>query len=243
MTLTNISSFFVFLHTFSFLSNNMSVKKNLETIKSKLPAGVTLVAVSKTHPPEAIMEARQAGQVVFGESRPQEMAAKYAALPHDIQWHMIGHLQTNKVKTIAPFVSMIQSVDSEKLLRTIDSEAVKNDRAIDILIQIHIAREESKSGWRYDGLRRFLDRGEWHGMTGVVFRGVMGISTNTDDRQQVMDEFDLLRGYFVQSGRDYFDSRFDTLSMGMSGDWPLAVECGSNMVRVGSAIFGDRDYL
>lgn len=220
----------------------MSVKENIRSTLETLPAGVRLVAVSKTHPTEAIAEAYEAGQRMFGENRPQEMVAKHGLLPKDIEWHMIGHLQTNKVKGIAPFVSMIQSVDSERLLNVINSEAVKNGRTIDILLEIRIAREDTKSGWDINGLRTLLDNGLGRQMPGVVFRGVMGIATNTDDIRLVRDEFRLLKSIHETLRDKYFDSRFDTVSMGMSGDWPIAVECGSNMVRIGSAIFGERNY-
>ena len=206
----------------------MSVADKIASLKASLPSGVTLVAVSKTYPPSAIMEAYEAGQRVFGENRPQELAAKQAELPGDIEWHLIGGLQTNKVKLVAPFVSMIHSAESARLLRFIDREARRNDRVIDVLLEVRIAREESKHGWDEGELERYLRSGEHRSLEGVRFRGLMGVATNTD--------------LFVRWKGEFFDERFDTLSMGMSADYPLAVECGSTMVRIGSAIFGARRY-
>ena len=208
----------------------MSVADKIASLKASLPSGVTLVAVSKTYPPSAIMEAYEAGQRVFGENRPQELAAKQAELPGDIEWHLIGGLQTNKVKLVAPFVSMIHSAESARLLRFIDREARRNDRVIDVLLEVRIAREESKHGWDHRSLE------------GVRFRGLMGVATNTDEKEIVRAEFTRLRDLFVRWKGEFFDERFDTLSMGMSADYPLAVECGSTMVRIGSAIFGARRY-
>ena len=219
----------------------MSITDNIQTLHESLPEGVTLVAVSKTHPAEAVAEAYAAGQRIFGESRPQELRAKYDALPKDIEWHMIGHLQTNKVKYIAPFVALIHSADSARLLATIDAEAAKCGRVIDVLLEIHVAAEESKSGWRPSELNDYLCSGEWRRLRNVRFRGVMGIATNTDDPERIRRDFEALAAYREQLSA-YFEDSFDILSMGMSDDYPLAVECGSTMVRVGSRIFGARDY-
>ena len=219
----------------------LEIACNLSRVRASLPEGVALVAVSKTHPVEAIREAFDAGQRVFGESRPQELCAKHEALPEAIEWHMIGHLQTNKVKYIAPFVRMIQSVDSARLAETIQREAAKCGRTIDILLEIHVAQEETKSGWDIGELKRYLDSAPFAAMPNLRVRGVMGIATNTDDTAIVRRDFDELKRCFDLL-RPYFGAHFDTLSMGMSHDFPLAVECGSTMVRVGSAIFGQRDY-
>jgi pyridoxal phosphate enzyme (YggS family) len=227
----------------------MSVAKNISDVCAALPEGVTLVAVSKTHPPEAIMEAYDAGQRIFGENRPQEMAAKRAALatlpnpPSDIRWHQIGHLQTNKVKLIAPFVDMIHSLDSERLAVEISRRAVESGRVIDVLLEIRIAREESKHGWAWEDLVEWLDSGRWRKLAGVRFRGAMGVATFTSDEAVVRGEFEQLAAMHRELGERYFGADFNVLSMGMSDDYPLAIECGSTMVRVGSAIFGTRQYL
>lgn len=219
----------------------MSVKSQLERVRATLPEGMTLVAVSKTHPVEAIAEAYDAGQRVFGESRPQELRAKYEALPHDIEWHMIGHLQTNKVKYIAPFVTLIHSVDSERLVEVIQAQAAKCGRTIDVLLEIHVAAEESKSGWAIEELRAVVASGLFERLPNVRVRGVMGIATNTDDMERVSADFVQLRIYKEELA-PYFGEQFDTLSMGMSDDYPTAIAAGSTMVRIGSTIFGERDY-
>ena len=219
----------------------MSVKSQLERVRVTLPEGVTLVAVSKTHPIEAIVEAYEAGQRVFGESRPQELRAKYEALPHDIEWHMIGHLQTNKVKYIAPFVAMIHSVDSERLAEAIQVQAAKCNRTIDVLLEIHVAEEESKSGWAIEDLRAAVASGLFERLPNVRVRGVMGIATNTDDMERIVSDFVQLRIYKEELAA-HFGEQFDTLSMGMSDDYPTAIAAGSTMVRIGSTIFGERDY-
>ncbi|MDR2912432.1 MAG: YggS family pyridoxal phosphate-dependent enzyme [Alistipes sp.] len=225
----------------------MSIAENIKQLRDGLPEGVTLVAVSKTHPPEAVVEAWEAGQRDFGENRPQEMVAKRAALaalpePLDgIRWHQIGHLQSNKVRLIAPFVEMIHSVDSARLAREISRQAVLCGRVIDVLLEIRVAREESKSGWVWSELVEWLSGGEWLGLEGIRIRGVMGIATFTDDLEVVRGEFLQLAGWFSELRVGVFGSQFDTLSMGMSGDFPLAVECGATLVRVGSAIFGFRN--
>ncbi len=219
----------------------LEIACNLSRIRASLPEGATLVAVSKTHPAEAIREAFDAGHRIFGESRPQELCAKYEVLPKEIEWHMIGHLQTNKVKYIAPFVRMIQSVDSARLAETIQREAAKCGRTIDILLEIHVAQEETKSGWNVGELKRYVETAAFSSMPRVRVRGVMGIATNTDDERVIRRDFGELKRCF-ELLRPYFGGRFDTLSMGMSHDYPIAVECGANMVRVGSSIFGERDY-
>ena len=210
-------------------------------MRRSLPERVTLVAVSKTHPAELIREAYEAGHRIFGESRPQELREKYEALPKDIEWHMIGHLQTNKVKYIAPFVRLIHSVDSARLAEAIQKEAAKCGRTIDILLEIHVAEEETKTGWNIGELMDYVRTAPFARMPNLCVRGVMGIATNTDDEAVIRRDFGELRRCF-ELLRPYFGARFDTLSMGMSHDYPLAVECGATMVRVGSLIFGERDY-
>ena len=219
----------------------MAIGQVLNHIKASLPEGVTLVAVSKTHPMEAIEEAYAAGQRIFGESRPQELKAKAEALPRDIEWHMIGHLQTNKVRMLMPYVSLIHSVDSERLVREIEKEAARVDRVVDILLEVHVAREESKTGWSGEELESCLATDSWRELRHVRVRGVMGIATNTEDEMVVKGDFEALKGWFDRL-KPLFGERFDTLSMGMSDDYPIAVACGSTMVRVGSKIFGARDY-
>ena len=221
----------------------MAIKDKLAELKASLPAGVRLVAVSKTYPAEVVREAYDAGQRLFGENRPQEMDAKRQQLPADIEWHMIGHLQTNKVTLIAPYVSMIHSVDSAKLLGVINEQALKNNRVIDVLFEVHVAREESKHGWNEGELIAYLRGGEYRQMQGVRFRGLMGVATFTDDGSVVRDEFMRLNGLFSRLRHDFFGRDFDTLSMGMSGDYLQAIACGGNMVRIGSLIFGARNYV
>ena len=219
----------------------MSIKKRLNDILATLPEGVKLVAVSKFHPAERIREAYDAGQRIFGESRPQEMAAKQAQLPADIEWMMIGHLQTNKVKMIAPFVSMISSVDSERLIDEIEKQSAKCERVIDILLEVHVAREETKSGWDIDELRTYLASGALDRMEHVRVRGVMTIASNTDDESIVRGDFERIRAIYDEL-KPRFGEAFDTLSIGMSDDYPVALEYGSTMVRIGTAIFGAREY-
>lgn len=198
--------------------------------------------VSKTHPPELVMEAYEAGQRVFGENRPQEMHSKWGVLPSDIRWHQIGHLQTNKVKLIAPFVEMIHSVDSARLACEIDRQAARVGRVIDLLLEIHIAAEESKEGWQWDELVKWLETDEYRGFANVRFRGVMGVATFTDNSSLVRAEFSGLARRHAELEERFFGAEFDVISMGMSDDYPLAIECGSNMVRIGSLIFGNRNY-
>lgn len=219
----------------------MSIKERLEQIKRGLPEGVSLVAVSKFHPAEHIQEAYDAGQRIFGESRPQEMVAKYEVLPKDICWHMIGHLQTNKVKLIAPFVSLIASVDSDRLTAEIQKQAERLDRTIDILLEVHVADEETKSGWDIGELRAFIASGALSAMPHVRVRGLMTIATNTDDEQIIRRDFQNIKSIFDEL-KPTFGDAFDTLSIGMSDDYLIALEYGSTMVRIGTAIFGARVY-
>ena len=219
----------------------MSVSTQIKYLHESLPSGVRLVAVSKFHPVEALREAYEAGQRIFGESRPQEMTAKQAALPGDIEWHMIGHLQTNKVKMIAPYVALIHSVDSERLVAEIDRCAAKCGRTIDILFEVHLAEEESKSGWNEAEMRAFIESGALAHYPNVRLRGLMTIGTLTDDIELNKREFCALRELFAEL-RSRFGEAFDTLSMGMTSDYREAIECGSNMVRIGSMIFGERIY-
>ena len=216
----------------------MSVANNLSAVLSSLPEGVTLVAVSKYHPIEAIWEAYNAGQRLFGESRVQELMVKYQALPKDIEWQMIGHLQTNKVKYIVPFISLIQSVDSQKLLETIDREAKKCGRVVDCLLEVHVAQEETKSGWEETSLREYLATDSIKQLQNVRIRGIMGMATNTDDSSIIRADFERLKS-LKQELEPIFDSNFDTLSMGMSNDYHIAIDCGSTMVRVGSKVFSE----
>lgn len=219
----------------------MSVKSQIEELHATLPSNVRLVAVSKFHPVEAIREAYEAGQRIFGESRPQELVAKQPQLPADVEWHMIGHLQTNKVKYIAPFVALIHSVDSERLVAEINRQAEKCGRVIDFLFEVHLAQDESKSGWDKEELLDFLRSDRLAHYPNVRPRGVMTIGTLTDDIELNKSEFRTLRALFEEL-RPRFGNQFDTVSMGMSSDYREAIECGSTMVRIGSQIFGSRGY-
>lgn len=219
----------------------MSIKNEIERLRGELPEGVKLLAVSKFHSVEALQQAYDAGQRAFGESRPQELKAKYGVLPKDIEWHMIGHLQTNKIKYIAPFVHLIESLDSVRLAEAIDKEAAKCGRTIDCLLEIHITQEESKSGWDYGELLAFVRGGGFGALPHVRLRGVMGMATFTDDESVVRADFKRLSECFVEL-KEYFGAAFDTLSMGMSDDYLIAIEYGSTEVRIGSTIFGQRVY-
>ena len=215
------------------------VEDNIKSIMGKLPSGVCLVAVSKFHPAEAIMEAYAAGQRCFGENRPQEMMAKAKTLPADIKWHFIGHLQTNKLKMVLPYASMVESVDSLHLLEAIDRWGIENGRVIDILLELHIAAEETKQGFSEDEMLPLLSR-EWRG---VRLRGLMGMATNTDDESVIRADFKKISDFKQLINRDFPALKdFDQLSIGMSGDWPIALEYGATIVRVGTAIFGERVY-
>ena len=222
-------------------SNAMSIESQIKRFQGELPAGVKLLAVSKFHAVEAIVEAYEAGQRAFGESRPQELKQKYEVLPHDIEWHMIGHLQTNKVKYIAPFVHLIESLDSERLAEEIERQAAKCNRVIDCLLEIHVTAEESKSGWDYAELLEFVRRGGFKALPHIRLRGVMGMATFTDDEAVVRADFERLAACKAELA-EYFGEEFDTLSMGMSDDYRLAIEYGSTEVRIGSTIFGERVY-
>jgi pyridoxal phosphate enzyme (YggS family) len=217
----------------------MAIGAKIKELQSSLPQGITLVAVSKFHPVEALMEAYNAGQRIFGESRVQELLAKHDTLPKDIEWQMIGHLQTNKVRQIVPFISLIQSVDSVRLIECINREAERIGRVVDILLEIHVAQEESKTGWDFDELQIFLQSGAMNALKNIRVRGVMGMATNTDNEAIIRADFEQL-GRYKQEIAQFFDEQFDTISMGMSDDYELAIECGSTMVRIGSSIFGNR---
>ena len=220
------------------------VKGNLREVLGNLPAEVNLVAISKFHPNEYIEAAYAEGQRIFGESHEQELARKVESLPKDIEWHFIGHLQTNKVKYIAPYISMIDSVDSLKLLKEINKLADKHDRVVKVLLELHIAEEETKSGFSFDYCRELLEAGEWRTMEHVQICGIMMMASNTDDEQQIAQEFDAAYAFFKEVKEKYFadDDAFCERSWGMSHDYRIAVKHGSNMVRVGTTIFGPRIY-
>lgn len=213
-------------------------------VKSSIPEGVTLVAVSKFHPNEYIEAAYAEGQRVFGESHEQELSKKYDTLPKDIQWHFIGHLQTNKVKYIAPYISMVDAVDSLKLLKEINKQAAKHDRVIDVLLELHIAQEATKYGLTIDVCRQLLDDGEWRNLNNVRICGLMMMASNTDDENQIRSEFIQAADFFDEVKAKYFadSAAFCQRSWGMSHDYKIAVECRSTMVRVGTTIFGPRVY-
>ena len=215
------------------------LEDNLKFILEKLPSGVRLVAVSKFHPAEVVMEAYRAGQRCFGESRPQEFMAKAQSLPGDIVWHFIGHLQTNKLKMVLPYAAMVESVDSEHLLQAIDKWGVENGKVVDVLLEVHIAQEETKQGFSVEELMPLLEK-EWRG---VRLRGLMGMATNTDDESVIRSDFKRIQE-IKRHINDTFPGLkdFDQLSIGMSGDWPLALDYGATIVRIGTAIFGARQY-
>ena len=220
----------------------MSIKSNLLKIKSTLPENVTLVAVSKTKPIPDLMEAYDAGQRVFGENKIQEMTEKWEAMPKDIEWHMIGHVQTNKVKFMAQFVSLIHGVDSLKLLEEINKQAKKNNRIIDCLLQIYIAEEETKFGLDEEELNEILASAAFQEMKNIRIVGLMGMATFTDNQEQIKKEFTHLKSIFDKlQPLNTENCQLNTISMGMSGDYQLAIECGSTMVRIGSSIFGGRN--
>jgi pyridoxal phosphate enzyme (YggS family) len=220
----------------------MSIATNLLGIKTSLPEHVTLVAVSKTKPVSDLMEAYEAGQRIFGENKIQEIADKWEQMPKDIEWHMIGHVQTNKVKFMAPFVSLIHGVDSLKLLQEINKQALKNNRIIDCLLQIYIAEEETKFGLDQDELASLLTSNEFKELKNIQIVGLMGMATFTDNKDQIKKEFTQLKTIFEKTKKLKTENcQLDILSMGMSGDYQLAIECGSTMVRIGSSIFGGRN--
>ncbi|MCQ2302160.1 MAG: YggS family pyridoxal phosphate-dependent enzyme [Bacteroidales bacterium] len=221
------------------------IKENLEKIRATLPEQVTLVAVSKTKPVSDLQEAYDAGQRIFGENHALEMRDKHEVLPNDIQWHFIGHLQTNKIKYIIPFVTLIHSIDSANLLEAVNKEAKKHDRIVDCLLQFHIATEETKFGLDLDEARQLLSSDAFREMHNIRICGVMGMATFTDDTEQVHNEFRNLKSIFDTLKHDYFTEQpqFKEISMGMSDDYPIAIEEGATLVRVGSKIFGARNYL
>lgn len=220
------------------------IAENLKQVLNELPEGVRLVAVSKFHPNEAIEEAYGAGQRIFGESKVQEMDAKHESLPKDIEWHFIGHLQTNKVKYIVPYVSLIHGIDSYKLLVEVNKQAAKINRIVRCLLQLHIAQEETKFGFSFDECRDLLRAGKWNELKNVQICGLMGMASNTDNVEQIRKEFRSLHDFFQEVKSIWFADNdcFKELSMGMSHDYHEAIAAGSTMVRVGSKIFGERIY-
>lgn len=221
----------------------MSIQSNLQAIRKTIPDGVKLIAVSKTKPAENIQEAYNIGQRIFGENKVQDLVAKQPLLPDDIQWHFIGHVQTNKVKFIAPFINLIHAIDSLKLLNEVNKQAVKNNRTINCLLQFHIAEETSKFGLSIDEATEILSTTVYQNMENIKIVGVMGMSTFTEDMDQVRREFRTLRKIFEELKKNYFkqDIGFKEISMGMSGDFKIAIEEGSTMIRVGTSIFGLRN--
>ncbi|MDY6026542.1 YggS family pyridoxal phosphate-dependent enzyme [Bergeyella zoohelcum] len=217
----------------------MTIQENYIQVKNQIPEAVQLVAVSKTHPVEKIRQIYDAGQKIFGENKVQELLSKYENLPSDIEWHLIGHLQTNKVKYIAPFIHTIQSVDSEKLLAEINKQAQLHGRTITVLLQIKIAEEDTKFGMTFEDCDALLEKLAQGDFPHVAIRGLMGMASFVEDETQIEREFTTLKKYFDQKKKDH---PLLYLSMGMSGDYPLAISCGSNSVRIGSAIFGERNY-
>lgn len=220
------------------------VAKNLHEVLDTLPDGVKLVAISKFHPKEYIEVAYSEGQRIFGESHEQELAGKVESLPKDIEWHFIGHLQTNKVKYIAPYISMIEAVDTVKLLKEINKQAAKHNKVINVLLELHIAEEESKYGFTPDACREFLKSGEWRELKNVHISGLMMMASNVEDHEQIRKEMTFASNLFDELKATYFsdDPEFKERSWGMSHDYPIAVECHSTIVRVGTAIFGPRVY-
>lgn len=217
------------------------IASKIDSIKRSIPANVTLIAVSKTKPEELILEGMSNGHLDFGENKVQELVLKYQNLPKTIRWHMIGHLQRNKVKYIAPFVHMIHGVDSERLLLEINKQAKKCNRKIKCLLQFHIATENNKFGFSLDEIEDLLKQKKLDLLENLEICGVMGMATFTENEQIIRHEFNSLKTYF-EAIKSHFESHlFDTISMGMSGDYPIAIDCGSNMIRVGSSIFGERE--
>ncbi len=222
----------------------MSIGTQIEILKNELPSTVKLVAVSKFNPVEAIQQAYQAGQRIFGESRPQELQQKVALLPDDIKWHFIGHLQTNKLKMVLPYVELIHSVDSERLLMEIDKFAVKNGLKVRCLLELFVAQEESKQGFSEEELMELLDSLQQNPLQGVEICGLMGMASFVEDENQIREEFRTLKRVYDKVKEKYISTlpQFNELSMGMSGDYRIAIECGSTMVRIGTTIFGARNY-
>lgn len=220
-----------------------TIAQNLKQLTSKLPTGVKLVAVSKFHPVERLQEAYDAGQRLFGENRAQELASKAPQLPTDIEWNFIGHLQKNKVRMIIPHVAMIQSVDSVELLNLINKEAARVNRHIKVLLQLHVAKEQTKSGFTVDEVLKAAAEGNFENLSNVTIAGVMAMATFTDDMQQVASEFETVHDTFIKLREMKFATPdFKEISMGMSDDWPIAVEHGATIVRIGTDIFGAREY-
>ena len=222
----------------------MSIAQNLQRITAQLPNNVKLVAVSKFHPVEKVMEAYDAGQRIFGENRAQELAAKAPQMPSDIEWHFIGHLQKNKVRMIMPWASVIQSIDSIELLQLVNKEAARIDRHVNVLLQLHVAKEQTKSGFTIDELLKAAEERAFENLSNVTIAGVMAMATFTEDMEQVASEFELVHNTFLTLRDKYFagDDAFKQISMGMSDDWPIAVEHGATLVRIGTDIFGAREY-
>ncbi len=220
----------------------MSITQNITNIRTHIPSNVRLVCVSKFHPHESIIEAYQAGERIFGESKVQELCEKYESLPKDIDWHFIGHLQTNKIRFIVPFVSLIHGVDSVKLLEEINKQAIKEAKIVNCLLQVHIAQEETKFGFSESELLEYLSIGKWKDLENIRICGLMGMATFTDNREQIQKEFSGLKTLFDKVKLSFFDTSnyFTELSMGMSDDFRLAIAQGSTLVRVGSSIFGQR---
>ena len=222
----------------------MSIVQNIERITKQLPQDVKLVAVSKFHPVEKIMEAYNAGQRIFGENRAQELAAKAPQMPTDIEWHFIGHLQKNKVRMIIPWASTIQSIDSIELLQLVDKEAARINRHVNVLLQLHVAKEQTKSGFSVDELLKTAGEDAFNNLSNVTIAGVMAMATFTDDMDQVASEFELVHNTFLTLRDKYFadNNAFKEISMGMSDDWHIAVQHGATLVRIGTDIFGAREY-
>ena len=222
----------------------MSIPQNIQEIRKHIPTHVKLVCVSKFHPNETVLEAYRCGERVFGESKVQELCGKFETLPSDISWHFIGHLQSNKIKFIVPFVELIHGVDSYKLLEEINKQALKAGKKVNCLLQIHIAKEETKFGFSEEELLQTLSEGKWKELSGVTICGLMGMATYTDNRDQIRAEFKGLKGLLDRVKQLYFNDNpsFCELSMGMSDDYQLAIEEGSTLVRIGSSIFGHREY-
>ncbi|MBQ3323532.1 MAG: YggS family pyridoxal phosphate-dependent enzyme [Muribaculaceae bacterium] len=222
----------------------MSITQNIQRLTAQLPQGVKLVAVSKFHPIERLQEAYDAGQRIFGENRAQELAAKAPQLPSDIEWHFIGHLQKNKARMIMPWVSIIQSIDSTQLLQLVNKEAARINRHVNVLLQLHVAKEQTKSGFTIDEIFEAAEDGAFRDLSNVTICGVMAMATFTDDMEQVASEFELVRNTFLTLRNKYFshNDAFKEISMGMSDDWRIAVEHGATLVRIGTNIFGQREY-
>lgn len=222
----------------------MSITQNIQRLTAQLPQGVKLVAVSKFHPIERLQEAYDAGQRIFGENRAQELAAKAPQLPSDIEWHFIGHLQKNKVRMIMPWASIIQSIDSTQLLQLVNKEAARINRHVNVLLQLHVAKEQTKSGFTIDEIFEAAEDGAFRDLSNVTICGVMAMATFTDDMEQVASEFELVRNTFLTLRDKYFshNDAFKEISMGMSDDWRIAVEHGATLVRIGTNIFGAREY-